>query len=135
MTFLTDPRRSDQIVRGVVLLPHGTGKVARVAVFASGAAAEKARALGEEGEAEGGRGRAAAPGLLWWGPGVTRGDARGADGAGWGGTGGRRSVKTGGRVTCAARRRVRGRSAGAGVVPRGRQAHCVCVGPHPACCG
>ena len=31
-----DPRKSDQVVRGAVVLPHGTGKQARVAVFAFG---------------------------------------------------------------------------------------------------
>ncbi len=47
ITFLTDPRRSDQIVRGVVVLPHGSGKPVRIAVFAKGKAAEVARAAGE----------------------------------------------------------------------------------------
>ena len=31
-----DPRKADQMVRGTVILPHGTGKVARVIVFATG---------------------------------------------------------------------------------------------------
>ena len=35
-----DPRKSDQMVRGSVSLPHGTGRNVRVAVFAQGAAAE-----------------------------------------------------------------------------------------------
>ena len=43
-----DPRRADQMVRGTVALPSGTGKNVRVAVFASGAAAEEARAAGAD---------------------------------------------------------------------------------------
>jgi len=43
-----DPRKSDQMVRGSVALPHGTGKNVRVAVFAAGAAAEAAEAAGAE---------------------------------------------------------------------------------------
>ena len=43
-----DPRKSDQMVRGSVSLPHGTGKNVRVAVFAQGAAAEAALAAGAE---------------------------------------------------------------------------------------
>lgn len=43
-----DPRRADQIVRGTVTLPAGTGKAVRVAVFASGPAAEEARAAGAD---------------------------------------------------------------------------------------
>ena len=43
-----DPRRADQIVRGTVSLPSGTGKSVRVAVFASGPAAEEARAAGAD---------------------------------------------------------------------------------------
>ncbi|KAK6928007.1 Ribosomal protein L1/ribosomal biogenesis protein [Dillenia turbinata] len=43
-----DPKRSDQTVRGAATLPHGTGKVVRVAVFAEGAAAEEARAAGAD---------------------------------------------------------------------------------------
>ena len=43
-----DPRKSDQMVRGTVSLPHGTGKNVRVVVFAQGAAAEAAIAAGAE---------------------------------------------------------------------------------------
>lgn len=43
-----DPRRADQIVRGTVALPSGTGKDVRVAVFAAGAAADEARAAGAD---------------------------------------------------------------------------------------
>ncbi len=43
-----DPRKADQMVRGTVSLPHGTGKVARVIVFATGAAAEAALAAGAD---------------------------------------------------------------------------------------
>ncbi len=43
-----DPRKSDQAVRGATTLPHGTGKVTRVAVFAQGANADKARAAGAD---------------------------------------------------------------------------------------
>src|SRR4051812_11409400 len=43
-----DPRRADQIVRGTVALPAGTGKDVRVAVFAAGEAAEEARAAGAD---------------------------------------------------------------------------------------
>lgn len=43
-----DFKRSDQGVRGSVVLPHGTGKKVRVLVFASGAAAESARAAGAD---------------------------------------------------------------------------------------
>ena len=41
-----DPRKADQMVRGTVNLPHGTGKTARVIVFATGPAAEAAIAAG-----------------------------------------------------------------------------------------
>ena len=41
-----DPRKADQMVRGTVSLPHGTGKKVRVAVFAKGADAEAAVAAG-----------------------------------------------------------------------------------------
>jgi large subunit ribosomal protein L1 len=43
-----DPRKADQMVRGTVILPHGTGKTARVVVFATGAAAEAAIAAGAD---------------------------------------------------------------------------------------
>ena len=58
-----DPRKADQMVRGTVNLPHGTGKTARVLVFATGDRAEAARAAGADivgadeliAEVEGGR--------------------------------------------------------------------------------
>ena len=43
-----DPRRSDQNVRGATVLPHGTGRNVRVAVFTQGANAEKAKAAGAD---------------------------------------------------------------------------------------
>lgn len=43
-----DPRKSDQVVRGASLLPNGSGRTMRVAVFAQGAAADAARAAGAE---------------------------------------------------------------------------------------
>ena len=43
-----DAKKSDQVVRGSTLLPHGTGKVVRVAVFAQGQNAEKAKAAGAD---------------------------------------------------------------------------------------
>jgi large subunit ribosomal protein L1 len=43
-----DPRKADQMVRGTVSLPHGTGKTARVIVFATGDQAEAARAAGAD---------------------------------------------------------------------------------------
>lgn len=43
-----DPRKADQMVRGTVNLPHGTGKTARVIVFATGPAAEAALAAGAD---------------------------------------------------------------------------------------
>ncbi|WP_046470619.1 50S ribosomal protein L1 [Allosalinactinospora lopnorensis] len=43
-----DPRKADQMVRGTVNLPHGTGKTARVLVFATGDRAEQARAAGAD---------------------------------------------------------------------------------------
>ena len=41
-----DPRRGDQTVRGTAVLPHGTGKSVKVAVFAEGEDADTARAAG-----------------------------------------------------------------------------------------
>jgi large subunit ribosomal protein L1 len=43
-----DPRKSDQVVRGASVLPNGTGKTVRVAVFAQGANAELAKAAGAD---------------------------------------------------------------------------------------
>ena len=43
-----DPRKADQMIRGTVSLPHGTGKIARVIVFANGAAADAAREAGAD---------------------------------------------------------------------------------------
>ena len=43
-----DPRKADQMVRGTVNLPHGTGKTARVLVFANGDRAEEAKAAGAD---------------------------------------------------------------------------------------
>jgi large subunit ribosomal protein L1 len=43
-----DPRHADQMVRGVIALPHGTGKPLRVAVFAKGDKAEAAKAAGAD---------------------------------------------------------------------------------------
>ena len=43
-----DAKKSDQVVRGAVVLPNGTGKVKRVAVFAQGAKAEEAKAAGAD---------------------------------------------------------------------------------------
>ena len=43
-----NPRKADQMVRGTVILPHGTGKTARVIVFATGPAAEAAIAAGAD---------------------------------------------------------------------------------------
>ena len=43
-----DPRKSDQVVRGALVLPYGTGKSVRVAVFAQGENAEKAEAAGAD---------------------------------------------------------------------------------------
>jgi large subunit ribosomal protein L1 len=63
MRLGVDPRKADQMVRGTVNLPHGTGKTARVLVFATGDRAEEARAAGADivgsdeliAEVEGGR--------------------------------------------------------------------------------
>ena len=48
MNLGVDPRHADQMVRGVVALPHGTGKSVRVAVFAKGDKAEEAKAAGAD---------------------------------------------------------------------------------------
>jgi large subunit ribosomal protein L1 len=48
MRLGVDPRKADQMVRGTVNLPHGTGKTARVLVFAVGDKAEEARAAGAD---------------------------------------------------------------------------------------
>jgi large subunit ribosomal protein L1 len=48
MNLGIDPRHADQMVRGLVNLPHGTGKTVRVGVFARGAKAEEALAAGAD---------------------------------------------------------------------------------------
>jgi large subunit ribosomal protein L1 len=48
MRLGVDPRKADQMVRGTVNLPHGTGKTARVAVFATGDRAAQAEAAGAD---------------------------------------------------------------------------------------
>lgn len=48
MRLGVDPRKADQMVRGTVNLPHGTGKTARVLVFATGDKADEARAAGAD---------------------------------------------------------------------------------------
>ena len=48
MNLGVDPRHADQMVRGVVSLPNGTGKTVRVAVFARGAKAEEAKKAGAD---------------------------------------------------------------------------------------
>jgi len=48
MRLGVDPRHADQMVRGTVVLPHGTGKSMRVLVFASGEKMEEARAAGAD---------------------------------------------------------------------------------------
>jgi large subunit ribosomal protein L1 len=48
MNLGVDPRHADQMVRGVVNLPNGSGRTARVAVFARGAKADEARAAGAD---------------------------------------------------------------------------------------
>jgi len=48
MNLGVDPRHADQMVRGVVSLPNGTGRTARVAVFAKGAKAEEAQKAGAD---------------------------------------------------------------------------------------
>ncbi|MBX6327441.1 MAG: 50S ribosomal protein L1 [Pseudolabrys sp.] len=48
MNLGVDPKHADQMVRGVVTLPNGTGRAVRVAVFARGAKADEARAAGAD---------------------------------------------------------------------------------------
>jgi large subunit ribosomal protein L1 len=48
MRLGVDPRKADQMIRGTVNLPHGTGKTARVLVFATGERAEQATAAGAD---------------------------------------------------------------------------------------
>lgn len=48
MNLGVDPRHADQMVRGAVVLPHGTGKKVRVAVFAKGAKIDEAKAAGAD---------------------------------------------------------------------------------------
>lgn len=48
MNLGVDPKHADQMVRGVVNLPHGTGRTLRVAVFARGAKADEAKAAGAD---------------------------------------------------------------------------------------
>src|SRR5690349_22821597 len=48
MRLGVDPRKADQMVRGTVSLPHGTGKTVRVIVFATGDKAEEAKAAGAD---------------------------------------------------------------------------------------
>ena len=48
MNLGVDPSHADQKVRGVVSLPNGTGRTARVAVFAKGAKAEEAKRAGAD---------------------------------------------------------------------------------------
>ena len=48
MNLGVDPRHADQMVRGVVALPNGTGRTTRVAVFARGVKADEARAAGAD---------------------------------------------------------------------------------------
>ena len=48
MNLGVDPRHADQMVRGVISLPNGTGKTVRVAVFARGAKADEAKAAGAD---------------------------------------------------------------------------------------
>src|ERR1041385_2194127 len=48
MNLGVDPKHADQMVRGVVLLPNGTGRSVRVGVFARGAKADEAKAAGPD---------------------------------------------------------------------------------------
>lgn len=54
MNLNVDPKKSDQNIRGVVVMPHGTGKNVRIAVFAKGTIAEEAKSAGADivGDAE-----------------------------------------------------------------------------------
>src|ERR1700716_1176650 len=61
MNLGVDPRHADQMVRGVVNLPNGTGRSQRVAVFARGAKADEARAAGARAVGAGGAGGAGQP--------------------------------------------------------------------------
>ena len=56
MNLGVDSRHADQMVRGTVSLPHGTGKSLRVAVFAKDAKAEEAKEAGSSSAATDGRG-------------------------------------------------------------------------------
>lgn len=48
LNLSVDPRHADQMIRGAVVLPHGTGKVVRVAVFAKGAKQDEAKKAGAD---------------------------------------------------------------------------------------
>ncbi len=48
MNLSVDPRHADQMVRGAIVLPNGTGKTVRVAVFAKGVKADEAKAAGAD---------------------------------------------------------------------------------------
>ena len=48
MNLNVDPRHADQMIRGAIVLPNGTGKTVRVAVFAKGAKADEAKAAGAD---------------------------------------------------------------------------------------
>jgi len=48
MNLNVDPRHADQMVRGAIVLPNGTGKTVRVAVFAKGTKADEAKAAGAD---------------------------------------------------------------------------------------
>ncbi len=48
LTLGVDPKKADQAIRSTVILPHGTGKTARVLVFANAAKADEARAAGAD---------------------------------------------------------------------------------------
>jgi len=48
MNLNVDPRHADQMIRGAIVLPHGTGKTVRVAVFAKGAKADEAKEAGAD---------------------------------------------------------------------------------------